>query len=612
MKKRTAAGLCLPLLIVGLACGPERRPSVENQDVPIATEGINVVLRLTADRAEILSVSRLESPPRHLPSSQRITPSTWERFPPSSWELVARFQDAEGRPLDGHSYGWSARPMMFDAMPPPRRPKPGKPIPDSRAAFDGAAGGPVYDDRLLTLPLPQGAATLAFFRIGVRIGSLELRKAPEAGVLVGALERVDPREGTIVVEEFFLAAYPLTDPGRGLGLLPQFPAPERPRPAFFSVDPKRMRALDFLEASKAGSETKALRNVGAGLPDCGHGSVVGFRTFRSSGSPKDMFDIVITGDGFDSQELVEFNTAAELLANGLLGVRPMPGVAPFWTLRDKINVHIIEVVSTDSETENCGGTTAPKDTYFGVSGIVGNSAFETPCLAFIHQAAKTLLGNRVDHYEVMIIIANCPHDGGRGKFHSRIALVPNLANPDDFLDLAAHELAHAIVGVVDEYISGMPWACRDRMQRYCNLATRQQLWNQSVWWKSQFPNPGGGFPVRDAQFDANGCPGDPDCTQPGEVGAFWGCQFIDWTPTVQGCGFDPALEEPQPCCYPPSFCPQCSDDPRATEYFRPMCECRMLYRDLEFCKVCRHELKSAITEARRGPSQECKQGVPLP
>lgn len=618
MIRKTPAGLCLPLLIALVACSGGDQPPETRKEAP-AVGGISLVVRLTADNAQILSMSKTDSPPRHPPSAPSIAPAAWEHIPTGAWELVATFHDADGRPLSGHSYAWTARPMMFDELPPPTGTERTEQARSTDWTMEESAAGPVYDDRLLSLPLPPDAAMLSFNRVGIRNVSVDRPLSAPVGTLVGAQERVDPEEGRIRVEESLLKSYPLDDPGRPVRLLPRFPAPGEDRPEFVSVQPERLQTLDLDTDPMEESESKILfLNVVPTPDECGNGQIVGARRFWESTPllpPHRAFDIVITGDGFRAQDLDEFNRAAETVANGLLGTQGQPGVPPFSTLRDKINVYIVEVASTQAVTQGCGGSTDSKRTYFGVSGDSRNSARDTACTDFIHETAQDLTGNRVDDFEVLLIIANCASKGGRGKYHSRLALVPNFSDPDKLVDYAAHEIAHVASGLVDEYVSGVSWDCRDPhpQSRHCNLTTRARVQSRSVWWwdlTEPVERCGVDFcAVHKLGDPTDGlCPGTPDMDPPAYqdmLGLFWGCQFLAWKPPA-GCRWDPLLNEPPDCCLPPTAAPCHYDDPRGAMLYRPMARCRMrMLKEDNFCDVCAYELTEAIKNGRQGPSQAC-------
>ena len=167
------------------------------------------------------------------------------------------------------------------------------------------------------------------------------------------------------------------------------------------------------------------------------------------GTPAECFDIVVLAEGFRDSELPQFDHLCQLLAVGLLN---MP---PFSEVQDLINVHTVKTVSRHSGIDDVPVKGVRKDTCFDVSGFfdgadyIGYVGTHRPEL--IYAAAD--LAAPLEHVEVMLVVVNSPLDGGSAFPGSRLAFVTHWDTTTRFVNIAAHECAHVIAGLADEYIN---------------------------------------------------------------------------------------------------------------------------------------------------------------
>ena len=438
----------------------------------------------------------------------------------------------------------------------------------------GSLGGgmmpPRFDDRLLHLPIPRNAAYLLFAR--TRVEPVVSKRGHDAtkDVLV-----TDGEFGKVKLTVAVLGAY-------GLG--------KRPRPAPHPLGfPLPIPGLlkEFLLSVQ---HLLDLLPWGWGDPPLlANGWIDSEDTIQYSGDPATRFNIVITGDGFTHCEMQRFDERARYVADKLMS---MP---PFDELRERINIHLIRAVSYSSGVYRCGvGSCDPsyewpaKQTYFEVEGcwppcgggLSSPGFFGIPDPERVYRAAASFAP--ADQIQLFIMLVNAPVYGGSASHDQRIAFVP--LHETWMAELAAHESAHVIGDIVEEYTGKIAW---DGYTEHANEVSRGK--RDQVWWKTlTTPDErtlAGGFAhIIDCQGPSN-CDIRynkrtlSDSQDSGWLGLFWGAQYLPKDTDVSELSW--------------------SDEDRYTDclgrdFFRGQARCCMRSVNWPFCRVCAEEMRRII------------------
>jgi hypothetical protein len=297
------------------------------------------------------------------------------------------------------------------------------------------------------------------------------------------------------------------------------------------------------------------------------------QTILRHGDSSKKFNIVILGDGFAVADMPVFDTYALLVKKALTTGKP------FASLANRINVHKVSVVSTDSGISNCPtcGSAMLKDTYFKTTGcwngspsgtFVGTASSER-----IYDAVETVIPQHDAH--LVVTIVNCRHYGGSAppELGMVFLTLPDLPvhTKKMFINLAKHESAHVIAKLCEEY---NPCNKRDPLRSYPNEATQAELDAGTVSWKHlALPSEldaKGQFKVIHRHGDPKTAACQPALTAAKlrSLGAFWGCHNGSPPRTA-------ADTTPLDRC-----------DARGKPFYRAMADCRMRNIQSEFCRVC--------------------------
>lgn len=508
----------------------DRRPGYE--------AGLHLQAEIDRDQVRIERAARIPRVSRVRLRSPLLTAERAGMFPTSLPERVLTVLGREGEILD--AFGWSAAgDAFFD-----------RETEEEDGGLRGSPGPSRQTTEVLRVPVKEGATFLFFYSVEARrradgVSGLELDRRPLGLYYLGSgdLLPVPP------------LPIPWPSPPGPLPLPLPPPITWRPprEPFGRHLDPARWRILP-------------------------HGYIQNAQTIVSTGSPADQFDIVILGDGFQESELGIFDARVALIAGGLLTMPPFDGLA------GRINIHSVRVVSTDSGITNCPSAGGTRQTFFNVEGnfngqYAGFVGTHTPQV--IYQAAE-LIAPR-EQLELFLVIANCSLPGGSAFPEQDLAFVtmwPLAPDPMKFVNIAAHEAAHVIANLGEEYIGCEP---PDPCKTYPNQITEAQKQADDVWWKSlalpaELQN--NAFRAVHAfgdPFDANNEPIVPS-TVAGMLGLYWGCQDIDPAIPPQGGTCDPY------------------QDPRGAPFHRGMARCKMRKSFFPFCRVCSLMLEDAIAD----------------
>lgn len=169
------------------------------------------------------------------------------------------------------------------------------------------------------------------------------------------------------------------------------------------------------------------------------GRVIGSTKIVDAGPNPLRWNVAIVSEGYRENEMGQFALDATQFANTLLAA------APFDRLQAAINIHRVDVTSTDSgakDPTSCGGTGAKPKTYFdakfcnnGVRRLlVGNNG-----------RVKDVLKKQVPQWHMALLAVNSPIHGGSGGPVATFSKSPGAAN------VALHEMGHTAFGLADEY-----------------------------------------------------------------------------------------------------------------------------------------------------------------
>ncbi|HEX2273610.1 MAG TPA: M64 family metallopeptidase [Acidimicrobiales bacterium] len=279
------------------------------------------------------------------------------------------------------------------------------------------------------------------------------------------------------------------------------------------------------------------------------GRVVGSTTVVDSGPPSRRWNLVLLGDGFREAELEGFAAAVQRFVDRLFAS------PPFDRLQAAVNVHRVDVASTDSGADDpvaCGGTGAAPRTYFDA----------TFCTAGIQRllvvddvTAFSVAGDAVPQWNMILVVVNSTIYGGSGGG----VAVYSLAGGAE--EIALHEMGHTAFGLADEYeyFAGCGVDTdRDRHPGFepvePNVTTDPHpatlKWHDLV-------RPGTPLPTTQ-NADCTQCDPQPNPLPAGTVGAYEGARYYH-------CGS-----------------------------YRPQFDCKMRALGLPFCVVCGRRIRQTL------------------
>ncbi len=169
-------------------------------------------------------------------------------------------------------------------------------------------------------------------------------------------------------------------------------------------------------------------------------------TLKNSGDDDRRINLVILGDGYQEDEMLQFETDATNFMNDMFSQEP------FSNYENYFNVHIIKVPSNESGATHPGTATDEPiptvptitvDNYFGTA----YDSYDIHRLLYTENTAlvSTVLANNFPLYDQAIILVNSPYYGGSG------GPFPVSSTGVDAGEIAIHELGHSFVDLKDEY-----------------------------------------------------------------------------------------------------------------------------------------------------------------
>ncbi|HEX6136188.1 MAG TPA: M64 family metallopeptidase [Casimicrobiaceae bacterium] len=286
------------------------------------------------------------------------------------------------------------------------------------------------------------------------------------------------------------------------------------------------------------------------------GFVSGSQKIVDHGPDAERYNVVILGDGYRAAEVAKYHADVQAVVDLL------HQTAPFGDLWCGINVHRIDVASTDSGADDpltCGdgsaGSGAVARTYFDATFCSGNLIRRQ--LTVDNASALGVAHAQVPAAHVTMVIVNSLVYGGSGGQVAAFSTAPGAA------EIALHELGHTAFGLADEYeyyagcasgetghdvyAGGEP--VEPNVTRNTNRAT--------IKWRSVLSSATHALPTT-ANANCGQCDPQPNPRQPDYVGAYEGARYMH-------CG-----------CYRPAY------------------DCKMRTLGQPFCGACRKAIRDAL------------------
>jgi hypothetical protein len=174
------------------------------------------------------------------------------------------------------------------------------------------------------------------------------------------------------------------------------------------------------------------------------GSIGATTKIVDHGSDAARYNIVILSEGYRAAELPKYHTDAQAFVDALAQA------APFGDLWCGINVHRVDVVSTDSGADDpvaCGdgsvGSGAVARTYFDATFCSGNAIRRL--LTCDSASALAVAHARVPATHLVFVIVNSTLYGGSGGAVATFSTAAGAA------EIALHEMGHTAFALADEY-----------------------------------------------------------------------------------------------------------------------------------------------------------------
>jgi hypothetical protein len=552
-------------------------------------------------------------PPLRPMPGPKMTGKNWETFQMGSGEIILAFYGADGTLID--SVAEATVPHYFvDNLRPGRQ-----------ARLRGGLVRPRSDQRLFHTTVPGDAAFVGLFR--TEVGSPGKLKVPGVVGFRGTIDNVKA-EMRIIPFAFYAFSWSADlDLGRGF---PGFEGPEfKKLPRGFELPIPSPPDLDeIIEFALALKILRAQMNWQI-EPVFEPISSPPFMTNESAHPVEHSLNIVILGDGFRMDEQDIFIEAARRYSRALLQEEP------FSVYKNVINIHVIpKALRIGSGITGCpegrirnsyydvhanhvplpGVTTS--DRYFGMTDTSKAYSVATRFAP-------------LEDIDLILMIVNCELLGGSappnnmkmayaslGELKSLPPAVWGMSNSvTEFAQLAIHESAHVLGGLVDEYITCVPWDkvfpdapnCARRSQMNNNLDNPP--WLELIRRETGVPDPQ--FEIHDIDpaysccdfiIYLTKCIHNTGSLTTGALmeylpmlGVYWGCMYRTKNPGLT------MMENIKECFpdYPGMDCSDvgsCCKLELGRDFFRARAWCKMLSHAYPFCPVCSQELAKRIED----------------
>jgi hypothetical protein len=176
-------------------------------------------------------------------------------------------------------------------------------------------------------------------------------------------------------------------------------------------------------------------------------------TLQYFGRSADYINLVILGDGYTADQLLQYSVNARTFTNYLFN-QP-----PYNAYKNYFNVFAIQVISAESGVKH--PNTAPDCNYYGVpESNPGNFFGTTFDYGGLHRLVTptsynkvgAVLASHIPDYDQVVLLANTTYYGGSGGAYAT-ATLHGQSN-----EIALHEIGHSFAGLADEYWAGYPYA----------------------------------------------------------------------------------------------------------------------------------------------------------
>jgi IgA Peptidase M64 len=163
----------------------------------------------------------------------------------------------------------------------------------------------------------------------------------------------------------------------------------------------------------------------------------------NNGDPRRKWNLVVLGDGYQPDELVDFRRAVDGFCTTL---RATP---PFGAMWSAINVYRIDVISPESGADDpreCGGKGKNPTTFFDATFCSpwGGQRLDR-LLTVDSRRAKDIAKDRLPQTHQVLVIVNATKYGGSGGGVAVCSMAPEAFN------VAIHEIGHSAFHLADEY-----------------------------------------------------------------------------------------------------------------------------------------------------------------
>jgi IgA Peptidase M64 len=176
------------------------------------------------------------------------------------------------------------------------------------------------------------------------------------------------------------------------------------------------------------------------------GHISGVHKIVDHGPNSQRYNIVILGDGYRASELAQYATDVQTFINTFCAT------APYDELWSGINIHRVDVVSTDSgagDPGTCGdgstGSAAAPKTYFDAT-FCGDGNIRR-LLTCNSSLARSTAQAQVPEVHMTMVIVNSSEYGGSG------GAVATFSTNASSAEIGLHEMGHTAFGFADEYES---------------------------------------------------------------------------------------------------------------------------------------------------------------
>jgi len=286
------------------------------------------------------------------------------------------------------------------------------------------------------------------------------------------------------------------------------------------------------------------------------GSVGGTAKIVDHGPNGARYNIVIVGDGYRAAEIAKYHADVQSFVDTLAGT------APFADLWCGVNVHRVDVISTDSGADDpascadlsIGSGAAPK-TYFDSTYCGGGSVRRL--LTCDSASAKGVAQGQVPEVHMTMVIVNSPQYGGSG------GEVATFSTHASAAEIALHEMGHTAFGLADEYeaYAGCASGETDRSNYVGGEPVEPNVTlnanRNTIKWKDALTSAVDALPTT-TNANCAQCDLQPNPKPSGYVGAYSGARYYH-------CG-----------CFRPSY------------------NCRMRTLSQPFCAVCRKVIRDTL------------------